>query len=199
MTYPSEWSHYLHQLHNFINWQTDKINNLETKITDLNKELTDLRNQKPISVDKIEYRFDLLKVEHLNGTLVVGVTPEVARSIDEIATNDCRWVHDSTNKNTDLYRSTAEVIEQYLDSKVPDAIDSVAKLHQVQVEDEYQQLMIRDLKKQMHDRIEHYINHMSDSAAKDESVASILDKVKGDIQTAIEQHIATINFETKED
>ncbi|OPA77780.1 hypothetical protein BVG16_15235 [Paenibacillus selenitireducens] len=195
----NEWSHYFHQLHTYINWQTDRINKLETNLEELKKELTGIRNQKQISIDKIEYRFDMLKMENLNGTLVIGVTPDGAKSIEDMAKDGCSWVHNSKDKQSDLYDSTSKMMDQYLQNQVPDTIDSFTKTHQVHVDQEYRQLMVSDLKKQIHDRIHYYINQMDEETAKDASMARqhILDHVKRDIQMAIEQHIRTIQSDPK--
>ncbi|WP_018756516.1 spore germination protein GerPC [Paenibacillus terrigena] len=195
----NNWSDYFRQLHTYINWQTDQINKLETNLEQLKKELTETRNQKQISIDKIEYRFDMLKVENLSGTLVIGVTPDGVKSMDEMEKNGLNWVQSSKDKQSDLYDSTSKMMDQYLKNQVPDTIDSFTKTHQVHVDQEYRQLMVSDLKKQVHDRIHHYINQMDKETAKDASIARqyILDHVKRDIQMAIEQHITTIQTDPK--
>ncbi|WP_152396904.1 spore germination protein GerPC [Paenibacillus guangzhouensis] len=188
---------HLQQLHSYISWQADKINKLETNVEEIKKELTDFRNQKQISVDKIEYRFDLLKVENLNGTLVIGVTPDGAKSIEEMAKNGYSVVHSSKDKHSELYDSTSNTMEHYLKSEVPGKIDSISKQFQLNVDHEYRQRMTNDLKKQLHDRIHHYMNQVDHDKDLSTSKQFILDHVKRDIQIAIEQHLESIQNHKK--
>lgn len=191
------YSYHLQQLQSYINWQADKINKLETNVEEIKKELTDFRNQKQFTVDKIEYRFDLLKVENLNGTLVIGVTPDGAKSIEEMAKNGYSVVHGSKDKQSELYNSTSNTMEQFLNNEVPGKIDSMSKQYQLNVDHAYRQRMTSDLKKQLHDRIQHYMNQVDKD--KDLSTAKqfILEHVKRDIQIAIEQHLETIQNHSK--
>ncbi|GAC44264.1 spore germination protein GerPC [Paenibacillus popilliae] len=190
----SEWNHYFNQLHTYIQWQASKMDNLEKKLEEVNKELADLQHKKQISIDKIEYRFDQLKIENLNGTLVIGVTPEGVKSIEDMAEKGCSWDHSSKDKYSDIYRSASQRIDRYLDGSVPDMIESTTKLRQVTVDNEYRQRMIRDLKKQMNDRIQYYIDQMDENSAHDLSRAQdqIVDKVINDIHIAIEEHVDII-------
>lgn len=191
------YSYHLQQLHSYINWQADKINKLESNVEEIKKELTDFKNQKQIAIDKIEYRFDLLKVENLNGTLVIGVTPDGAKSIEEMAKNGCSVVHTSKDKHSELYDSTSNSMEQFLNSEVPGKIDSVSKQYQLNVNHEYRQRMTNDLKQQLHDRIHHYMNQIDDDKDLPTAKQFIVDHVKRDIQLAIEQHMETIQNHTK--
>ncbi|WII35197.1 spore germination protein GerPC [Paenibacillus thiaminolyticus] len=189
-----EWNHYLNQLHTYIQWQASKIDNLEKKLEEVNKELAGLQNKKPISIDKIEYRFDQLKIENLNGTLVIGVTPEGVKSIEDMAAQGCSWTHSANDKSSDLHRTVSNIIDQYVDSSVPDLIDSTAKLHQTMVNHEYRQHMISDLKKQMNGRIQYYMGQMDEYSVNHPALAKdqIVDKVKNDIHIAIDKHIGTL-------
>lgn len=189
-----EWNHYFNQLHTYIQWQASKMDNVEKKLEEVNKELADLQHKKQISIDKIEYRFDQLKIENLNGTLVIGVTPEGVKSLENMAAKGCRWEHSSKDKYSDIYRSTSQRIDRYLDGSVPDMIESTTKLRQVTVDNEYRQRMICDLKKQMNDRIQYYVDQMDENSAHDLSRAQdqIVDKVINDIHIAIEKHVEMI-------
>lgn len=61
---------------------------LEHELKRLKDELAELKNKPPIHVDKIEYKFDQLKVESLDGTLNIGLNPTDLNNIDEFAVNN---------------------------------------------------------------------------------------------------------------
>ena len=66
---------YLQQLHSIVMKQENKILHLEKAIFQLNKEIQELKQKPAIHVDKMEYKFDQLKVETLEGTLNIGLNP----------------------------------------------------------------------------------------------------------------------------
>jgi spore germination protein PC len=82
--HPNSW---IQELYAHLNWQTEQINQLQKQTDKLQTEVELLKKQKHISVEKIEYKFDQLKVETLHGTLHIGVTPNMEKTIEEAAVN----------------------------------------------------------------------------------------------------------------
>ena len=72
----------------YLEAQEQRILQLEQEIKRLSEEVSNLKNKPPIRVDKIEYKFDQLKVESLNGTLNIGLNPNDLNNIDEFAVNN---------------------------------------------------------------------------------------------------------------
>ena len=68
--------------------QDKRILQLEQELKRLTEEISLLKNKPPIHVDKIEYKFDQLKVESLDGTLNIGLNPSDLNNIDELAINN---------------------------------------------------------------------------------------------------------------
>lgn len=66
---------YFHQLNEYLRWQTERIRYLEGRIELIAHELELLKRQRGVTIEKIEYNFDQLKVETLEGTLNVGLSP----------------------------------------------------------------------------------------------------------------------------
>lgn len=65
---------YSKQMQRFLEAQDKRIMKLEHELKRLTDEIAELKNKPPIHVDKIEYKFDQLKVESLDGTLNIGLT-----------------------------------------------------------------------------------------------------------------------------
>lgn len=86
----SSWQQYFQQLHAYLKWQTDQIRTMNHKIESLQKEQEDIKQQKGVRIDRIEYSFDQLKVERLEGTLNIGVTSDGVKSLEDFAANTDR-------------------------------------------------------------------------------------------------------------
>lgn len=78
---------YFQQLHAYLQWQTQKLQQLEASIGLLQQEIDALKQQRTVRVDKIEYKFDQLKIERLDGTLHIGISPELGKTIEDFTVN----------------------------------------------------------------------------------------------------------------
>lgn len=84
----SEVYHYMNELHAWWQVQQDRITQLEALLAQLTADMAQLKNDKPIHIDKIEYHFDQLKVEKLEGTLNIGFTPSaLGEQVEELSVN----------------------------------------------------------------------------------------------------------------
>ncbi|WP_052487711.1 spore germination protein GerPC [Gordoniibacillus kamchatkensis] len=81
------WPEYFRRLQAYLQWQTERITELQRTVASLQIELAALKEQKGVRIDRIEYSFDQLKVERLDGTLNIGITPGGLKSIEEFAVN----------------------------------------------------------------------------------------------------------------
>lgn len=81
------WPDYFRRLQAYLQWQTERITELQRTVASLQSELAALKEQKGVRIDRIEYSFDQLKVERLDGTLNIGITPGGLQSIEEFAVN----------------------------------------------------------------------------------------------------------------
>ncbi|WP_261303809.1 spore germination protein GerPC [Paenibacillus andongensis] len=81
------WQQWAQQVSAYIEMQKQRIDKLEQTVTKLQTDLNDLKNQKGVHIDKIEYKFDQLKVEKLDGTLTIGISPSLLDNIDDLTVN----------------------------------------------------------------------------------------------------------------
>src|SRR5690606_9664981 len=95
--YSNDPSYHIWNLHNQLICQADRLDRLERLISHLQKklddtedvidqlqtELTELKEQKGVHIGRLEYKFDQLKVETLEGTLNIGLTPAQLKSAIE--------------------------------------------------------------------------------------------------------------------
>ena len=53
-------------------------------INKLSKEIDALKDKPPINVERLEYKFDQLKIEKLDGTLNIGINPADLNNIEDM-------------------------------------------------------------------------------------------------------------------
>jgi len=177
---------YLNKLHKHIEVQEVRIRKLEKEIEKLNFDLRAIK-ERPLNIEKIEYKFDQLKVERLEGTLNIGLSPN-SDSIEELAVNNESFHTEIDNKYGDLGSEIKNEVEKYLDNEGIVEIARIGNKHKFPLEKPYQQLIIDDIKKQLDHRIQLYINkHGNDIETNKPNVKEkIMNKIKEDINEAIE-------------
>ncbi len=188
----TELNEYIKQLHHYIEHQSKKMKRLEEAIKQVEKEIIALK-EKPTTIN---YKFDQLKVEKLSGTLNIGLTPKSSGEIEELTVEG--KIEDDVafpveNQHTELLLQTKNEIEQYLETDAINRINEVEKKYHHSLDENYKQLIISDIKRQIDERIQLYINKMNHEM-KTKPVKqlkqSIINKMKTDIQTAIDAFIS---------
>uniref|UniRef100_A0A4Y8Q2M9 Spore germination protein GerPC n=1 Tax=Paenibacillus athensensis TaxID=1967502 RepID=A0A4Y8Q2M9_9BACL len=81
------WEMWFQQLYAFLGAQQRRIEQLEKQVGQLQGELAAVQKQKTIQIDRIEYKFDQLKVEKLEGTLSIGINPGALEDIADATVN----------------------------------------------------------------------------------------------------------------
>jgi len=75
------WDAWLYQLQQQIAWQSGKILELEGMIKELMAKVEKIAAVPQTRIDRIEYQFDQLKVEKLEGALHIGISPPGAKDL----------------------------------------------------------------------------------------------------------------------
>ncbi|GEN35465.1 spore germination protein GerPC [Aneurinibacillus danicus] len=235
---------FLQQIYNYMNWHTEKINNLETALQQLQEEISlkqqepinqldmrmqqfrdevvskqqmsinqlstivqqlqseisSLKKQHPVIVEKMEYKFDQLKVETLEGTLNIGITPNGFGEIEEFSTNDQTVEDMPIYPQHSRFQQIKNHIDNYLHSELPKEIRVMERRQKYKVNEEFRQFIIEDIKKQVDQRIHHYLNQMNTDATDNDSGTieqTVIKKVKKDIRSGIESYLNKLSREEK--
>src|SRR5690606_29128650 len=111
---------YLSQLHQTVTAQQKKIHDLEKKIFDLNEAIRELQNRSPIHIEKIDYQFDQLKIETLDGTLNIAINPNDLQTMDELSVNGKPPVQleHLLNKNQNLFHQVQQYLYRFIGSEL---------------------------------------------------------------------------------
>lgn len=188
----------LQQLNQQINWQTHQLQVILNAVQSLEKEVQALKAIRQPTIDKVEYNFDQLKVEKLEGTLNVGLTPGALGQDGQYAVNG------QNLEDLDIQQSApvpAFGISERLNSRVQEYLNEDAETEIVACEQKYQyklgenfrKVMLDDLRKQMDQRIHHYLQASPEFNSNVDKENWAYDKVKGDIQIAIHNYFERVH------
>lgn len=182
-----EWYTYSIQLQHYLETQEKRILQLEQELKRLTAELVILQNKPPIHVDKIEYKFDQLKVESLDGTLNIGLNPNDLNKIDEFSVPN-----QPTSRATFLFPQREQLIHEMtgalmleLDEMIQDTETQVG----ISLEPTYHEFIKNDVSRQLAERMIMYFDNSSAQERTPQQLDSlkeqIYEKVKSDIQVAL--------------
>ncbi|MCI1694869.1 spore germination protein GerPC [Aneurinibacillus aneurinilyticus] len=177
--------------------QQEPINQLATEVHQLQYEISLLKNQRPVIVEKMEYKFDQLKVEKLEGTLNIGVTPNSLGNIDELVTND-QTIEDVPiqPQQSRSFQQIKNHIEQYLKRELPKEINAIEKKYKYKLDKEFHRFVIEDIREQTDRRIHYYLNKMNKdmTATNPETIKqTIIKKVRRDIRAGVESYFSKLS------
>ncbi|NQD65368.1 spore gernimation protein [Bacillus haikouensis] len=176
------------QLYQYIENLNTKIVALEKKVTKLTEELHTVRDSPKINVEKIEYKFDQLKVESLDGTLNIGLNPGGLKEEIEDFVVDGNGKKKGVKDLTPYRERITEEVTSYIQQDLPALISDNETQLQRSIDSSYHEMIQQDLLKQMPQRIDFYMENIPFIEGKytdEEWRGKIISKIKQDIQTAL--------------
>ncbi|MCY9661954.1 spore germination protein GerPC [Paenibacillus chondroitinus] len=237
------WQQWAQQLSAYIEMQKQRIDKLEETVTKLQSDLDALKVEKRFHIDKIEYNFDQLKVEKLDGTLTIGISPSSLDNVDDFTVNGASVGKDAgQNQNQDqnpfaqgqgqgqgmgmgtgqefgigpmntgntrkqqgtegqaptgseMQHDVSKGIAHYLQYGLHSDMLNLENKYQYHLDEDYKDLIIDDIRKQLDARIQHYVNQYRGVGFKEPMEAvttSIIDRTKQDIISAVESYISSL-------
>ncbi|WP_459500702.1 spore germination protein GerPC [Bacillus sp. C1] len=179
---------YLYQFQQVLQKQQETIRALEEQVRIITEELNELKNRSPSSIGKVEYKFDQLKVENLNGTLNIGLNPFASKGQQiedfEVDTETLK-VNPETETTPDFYQDIIQEMHRYLDEEAYNRILHFEQEERTPLDNMYRQMMIDDIKKQMEHRLPYYLSQVQPY----EDITSNPDYMKDVIIQAMKQDI----------
>ncbi len=163
-----DYQYYLQQLLETMQKQEQRIQSLEETVAQLTNELERLKAKPAINVEKIEYKFDQLKVETLEGTLNIGLNPSDLQGIDSLEVNPS-----GTGAATPsgmpptgpidpkgIFRHTMEMEEEVfaqLETELPQLIANAEARVNKKLDENYFDFIKNDIKMQIPARVQHHL------------------------------------------
>jgi spore germination protein PC len=191
---------YIRRLHMFVEAQDTRIKQLEEVVKNLTQEISTLKDKPAINVERIEYKFDQLKVETLEGTLNIGLNPNDLRGIDDFTVQG-NPVANATSP-ADLFQLMMRIEQSILNTlevDVRNIISQYEREKETRIEESYITFIVDDIKKQLHKRIEYYLNQVQPDqrTTQLEYENNVIESIKKDMQKGIYAFLENLPPETK--
>lgn len=210
-----QWYQYVQQMHGFIQAQSVKMTEMEKALEELKAEMSQLKDKKSIHIDKVEYKFDQLKVETLEGTLNIGMNPSavedmaVSKAGEGTSTpaipaqgNGFNGVFEGTPPSLhgtipgqDALQGLREEISKelmdFMSKQVPNQLTLLQAEYGHRLDNWHQQLIIEDIGRQIDQRIRFYLSQLGPGSTVDQESSikdSVIFRTKNDIQTALKNY-----------
>ncbi|MFD2630336.1 spore germination protein GerPC [Oceanobacillus kapialis] len=145
----ADWSSYIYELHAHVKEQDKKIQELTQKLERLE---TNLNEQQANHVEKIEYKFDQLKIENLNGTLHIGMSPQDLNNLEDLNISDQTLPPTSPP----LKQQLVSELSNYVREEGPALIHELSKEYERNIDKHYKEVLLHDITNQLPSRIGFY-------------------------------------------
>lgn len=147
----------LQSIQDYIYQQDRKIQSMQKKIETLENMVTELQNRPPVHVERMEYKFDQLKVETLAGTLNIGLNPSDLQAIEDLSIPKQTGLltpQERISMMSDLENS----MQDYLNKNLPSIIADAGQRLNIPDAGIYHEFILKDIKIQLPNRIDYYLN-----------------------------------------
>ncbi len=169
----------------YVYAQDKTIRKLQKKIDLLEKKIAELQDRPPIRVEKMEYKFDQLKVETLEGTLNIGLNPSDLQGIEDYSVPSQNGVP-TPQERMALFTEIENQIHQYLDDNLQNIMRNIGEQLQLRIDDTYREFILQDIKKQLPSRIEYYLNQPpKNGSTHDQHKEWIFEQMKKEIHHGV--------------
>lgn len=180
---------YLQQLHQYVQQQDKIIQQLNKQITNLRSDVEKIKKQPVTNIERIEYKFDQLKVEHLDGVLNIGLNPTDPDQIEnfEVQQNGTNVGGVQQQLRDQLLKQCTHDIHQFLNHDCIQYIQHAEKQYDLKLDEPHRQHIIADIRKQIDSRIQYYLNAqpLSDQDTLENKKQEIFALVKKDVENSI--------------
>ncbi len=181
--------YFLQQITRQLERQESSIKQLQKKQKALEKELTEVKEKPVLYIDRIEYQFDQLKIDRLEGTLNIGLNPKDLQDMDEFAIDTLPF-HKMQDRYLENIREQLEHdLNAYLDTELPEQIDKIKHENGLDIDESYTQFIIADIRQQLRERIDFYLKQQLQEMPqtdREDTTAIILERIKNDIDDAVQ-------------
>ncbi|EKN63303.1 spore germination protein GerPC [Schinkia azotoformans] len=192
--------HYFSQVDTYLRTQQEQIRKLKEEITTLKETINQLRENRTTNIDKIEYKFDQLKIERLEGTLNIGLSPQGMADPEAFENFSVNQNPPSNipilQQHPDLYPTLKQDIRQFMATDCQQFIDECAAKYNMNLGGPHRSFITQDIERQLDARLHHYLNQAAQNHLREGSMEEIFQfvssAVKKDIVNAIDAFVKHI-------
>jgi spore germination protein PC len=188
MSLQNDFYTFINQLASQLKRHEEKLAKLEKVHADVMKSIETLKNQPPINVERIDYHFDQLKIERLDGTLNIGLNPQDLQEMDEFSIPAPHFRKEQSEKSKVQLNQLQDRLNTYLEKELPLFIEKAKKEMGLELDQSYAAFIQEDIRRQLPDRLAFYSQKIAktrrDLSANEEE-QEIYQMTIHDIQQAI--------------
>lgn len=197
----SPWQMWSLEVQNKLKEQQEQLDALNAKVLALCDQIKQLEARPTYNIESIEYHFDQLKVEKLDGTLNIGMTApgmggdsfpgnieQLSVPKPEVFPSASSSIPTPSGEYDDIFNE----MTRYLDVEVPQKLLSYENELCTPLDPYHRKIIIEDIRKQVPSRIHYYLHKTDQStdaqkakADDDSKTASILAKTRRDTDAAL--------------
>lgn len=184
-------------LYGIVQAQDQKIKKLESAVSAMMDEIEELKKRPSTTIEKIEYKFDQLKVETLEGTLNIGLNPTVPDQIENFEV-DQRGLQvnqvNNTKREEEIFEAVQARLLAFLNEDCVKYIEQLAAQYSYELDDAHKEFIIEDIRKQIDSRIRYYLKQRTydESVPVSALIEDITSKVKQDVERSITYFIQAL-------
>ncbi len=195
---------YMKKLHTFIEYQAEKVKKLENNVAELKQEVTRLKERPPVQVGNIEYKFDQLKVETLEGTLNIGLNPSELEGITDFSVDNQNIQAQAPPQASPkkVFKRSMDIeneLRDYLESKLPEIYQETKEKLNMNADDSYYQFIREDILKQLPTRIHSHLNHVNEEEREsdEDTKQKIIEIIQAEIQHGVYLFLEQVKKQTE--
>ncbi|TKD71987.1 spore germination protein GerPC [Pseudalkalibacillus hwajinpoensis] len=185
----------LQRMQQHIEQQNHRIKMLENMVDNLKDGYEQLSKAPKTNIEKIEYKFDQLKIERLDGTLNIGLNPnDGADMLQDFTVNGTNGMNPPSIA-PETIQSIQQNINSYMQNGALKQLGELEQKYNYPLDDPYRHFILNDIQKQLDQRINYYINQQTDrspNASPQELSEEIENKLKRDIVNGMEAFIKNL-------
>ncbi|WP_170006683.1 spore germination protein GerPC [Bacillus fonticola] len=172
--------------------QSSRLDLLEKEVRELRQLVQKLQDQPAIRVDRIEYKFDQLKVENLDGTLHIGLSPTDLENMEDLVPGNAPQATPYTDpKGWGVTKELENEMLHYLENDYHKAVERACEQLGIPVNPMYADFMKDDIRKQLPTRLQYHLQRMPQALRTDPNTTNLKKEVSLLMKQDIYQGIMT--------
>jgi len=178
----------LNELTERIHLQNKKIDELKITIDSLREQLSQPSTPNR-TAEKIEYNFDQLKIETLEGTLNIGLTPNQPLPFEKV---DLPTEERNSNHFSPIEQSMFNQLMAYIKQELPEKMKQYCEENNITLTEEWKTLIYHDIKKQLGKRIQDHAHRFQQQQKVNltpEQAPMLIHHIKKEIDQGVQSYL----------
>lgn len=188
--------------------QQEELECLKKQVAGLEERLAQAGSRPLYHIDRLEYHFDQLKVQKLEGTLNIGMTPpgdgaSAAYDIDQLSAAPVNVFPAAESTITVPGAPFPEIranLDTYFNEEAPERLIGMEREMNLELDPFHRRIIIEDIRKQVPARIKYYVTQARTGEADgpkeagegDSLIASVTAKTIRDAEAAMRQYLSQL-------